>query len=143
MRRQRGLRLRTLGPTISPDQGRPKQVKAYDDSDDACSSEAWQGRIEDLLTERPTVVIPRLCHKAQAKLLRKQQVLGSNPRVGSTPLFRAQEDLQLPSSTVLVCVAGTGGRANWRSWAAGFVVGPVVRGQARIKPLTCSGPVCG
>ena len=42
-------------------------------------------RIEDLLTERLTLAIPRLCHNAQADLLRKQQVLGSNPSVGSTP----------------------------------------------------------
>jgi hypothetical protein len=41
--------------------------------------------IEDLLTERPTLAIPRLGHNAQADLLRKQQVLGSNPSVGSTP----------------------------------------------------------
>jgi hypothetical protein len=43
--------------------------------------------IEDLLTERPTLAIPRLCHNAQADLLRKQQVLGSNPSVGSIPSF--------------------------------------------------------
>jgi hypothetical protein len=49
--------------------------------------------IEDLLTERPTLAIPRLGHNAQADLLRKQQVLGSNPSVGSTPLFRAREGL--------------------------------------------------
>jgi hypothetical protein len=57
--------------------------------------------IEDLLTKQPTLAIPRLCHNAQADLLRKQQVLGSNPSVGSTPLFPDQEDLLSGFSTVL------------------------------------------
>jgi hypothetical protein len=46
-----------------------------------------QARIEDLLTERPTLAIPRLGHNAQADLVRKQQVLGSNPSVGSNLLL--------------------------------------------------------
>ena len=52
-----------------------------------------QAQNEDLLTTRPTLATPRLCHNAKAELLRKQQVLGSNPSVGSTPPFRAQEAL--------------------------------------------------
>jgi hypothetical protein len=40
---------------------------------------------EDLLTERPTLGVPRLCHNAEADLLRKQQVRSSNLRVGSNP----------------------------------------------------------
>ena len=44
-----------------------------------------RARNENLLTERPTLAIPRLCHNAQADLLRKQQVLDSNPSVGSSP----------------------------------------------------------
>jgi hypothetical protein len=43
-----------------------------------------KGLSEDLLTERSTLGIPRSCHNAYADLLRKQQVLGSNPSVGST-----------------------------------------------------------
>ena len=58
-------------------------------------------RIEDLLTERSTLAIPRLCHNAKADLLRKQQVLGSNPSVGSTPPVRAQEVQLSGGSTVL------------------------------------------
>jgi hypothetical protein len=66
------------------------------------SPRAGRLRNEDLLTERSTLAIPRLCHNAQADLLRKQQVLGSNPSVGSTPLLRAQEDLLTADRTVFV-----------------------------------------
>jgi hypothetical protein len=59
------------------------------------------GSNEDLLTERPTLAIPRLCHNAQADLVRKQQVLGSNPSVGSTPFVRAQEEQLSGVSSVL------------------------------------------
>jgi hypothetical protein len=44
---------------------------------------------EDLLTERSTLAFPRLGHSAWAKLVRKQQVLGSNPSVGSSVTFEA------------------------------------------------------
>jgi hypothetical protein len=59
-------------------------------------------RIEDLLTERPTLAIPRLCHNAKADLLRNQQVLGSKPSVGSTPPFRAQQE-QLSGDSTVFC----------------------------------------
>jgi hypothetical protein len=59
---------------------------------EAGPQEPQHARIDDLLTERSTLAIPRLGHNAQADLLRKQQVLGSNPSVGSTPSFRDQED---------------------------------------------------
>ena|SRR5439155_9718123 len=45
-----------------------------------------------LLTERPTLGNSRSCHDAWADLLRKQQVLGSNPSVGSN--FLARTDLR-------------------------------------------------
>ena len=66
----------------------------------AHTSEAYQqvpshARNEDLLTERPTLGIPRSCHNAQADLLRKQQVLGSNPSVGSTPRFVLTKSIYL------------------------------------------------
>jgi hypothetical protein len=67
----------------------------------------YAGRIEDLLTERPTLAIPRLRHNAQADLLRKQQVLGSNPSVGSNTRFGsgagAQIDPDDPSMTIARC----------------------------------------
>src|SRR6266542_686842 len=50
----------------------------------ANTSEA-EARIVAMLTERPTLAVSRLCHNAQADLVRKQQVLGSNPSVGSSP----------------------------------------------------------
>jgi hypothetical protein len=49
-----------------------------------------QARIVTLLTGRPTLGNSRLCHNAQADLLRKQQVRSSNVRVGSDPLSRSE-----------------------------------------------------
>jgi hypothetical protein len=60
-----------------------------------------RARMEDLLTGRPTLAVSCLCHNAQTYPGRKQQVLGSNPIVGSTPLFRAQEEQLSGVSTVL------------------------------------------
>jgi hypothetical protein len=59
-------------------------------------------RIEGLLTERPTLAIPRLGHNGYTDLFRKQQVLGSNPSVGSTPLLRAREEHLSGVSTAFV-----------------------------------------
>jgi hypothetical protein len=56
------------------------------------SKERIRLRIEDQITERPTLCSSRLCHNAQADLVRKQQVRSSNLRVGSTPVVRAQEE---------------------------------------------------
>jgi hypothetical protein len=83
----------------------------------AYKSEAGEGQIEDLLTERPTLAFPRLCHNAQAELLRKQQVLGSNPSVGSTPPFRAQQEQLSGVSTAVATSEPAPRPANWRRTA--------------------------
>jgi hypothetical protein len=58
---------------------------------------------EDLLTERPTLAIPRLGHNAQADLLRKQQVLGSNPSVGSSSPSRSESPGQTANLVAGAC----------------------------------------
>jgi len=60
-------------------------------------------RNEDLLTERPTLAIPRSCHNAQADLVRKQQVLGSNPSVGSSPPSGSESPSQAADLVASVC----------------------------------------
>jgi hypothetical protein len=57
---------------------------------EADSQDLAPARIEDLLTERRTLAIPRLCHNAWADLLRKQQVRSSNLRVGSSPASHSE-----------------------------------------------------
>jgi hypothetical protein len=58
-------------------------------------------RIEDLLTERPTLAIPRLGHNGYTDLFRKQQVLGSNPSRLHSP-FRARAEHLSGVSTAFV-----------------------------------------
>ena len=61
------------------------------------------GRNEDLLTERPMLGIPRLCHNAQTDLLRKQQVRSSNLRVGSSSPSRSESPVQPANLVSGVC----------------------------------------
>ena len=67
---------------------------------------------------------PRRHSSAVEQLFRKQQVLGSNPSVGSTPPFRAQEDLlsRLPDRSggprTGHNTRGVGRPANWTRWSS-------------------------
>src|SRR3990170_2139764 len=86
-------------------------------------------RIEDLLTERLTLAIPRLCHNAQADLLRKQQVLGSNPSVGSTPSFPFSDPWLLATGTPRTSSRPALSRAPWVTIPCGL--GHMARKNAR------------
>ena len=105
---------------------------------------------EDLLTERRTLAVPRLCHNAQADPLRKQQVLGSNPSVGSTPPFRAPEDLLsvqvgAPRHRCQAChnACRPGRPANWTGSSSPRVRVPIRRDRGRSvngRSMTCCLP---
>jgi hypothetical protein len=60
------------------------------------------------------IIVRRRHSSAVEQLFRKQQVLGSNPSVGSTPVVRIQEEQLSGVSTVLAGLRPARGPANWR-----------------------------
>ena len=81
----------------------PKGVVRYGGPPRAPRRSGPQAANEDLLTERPTLGVPRLCHNAQTDLLRKQQVRSSNLRVGSSLPFRSKTPSEAANLVAGVC----------------------------------------
>ena len=65
------------------------------------------------------------------QLFRKQQVLGSNPSVGSTPPFRAREACYLVDSTVFEPTRRREGPLICEDLLTGRITAPLWRGRVR------------
>ena len=103
-----------------------------------------RARNEDLLTERPTLAIPRLCHNASTDLLRKQQVLGSNPSVGSSDLdLKPAKSLPQLAGIYLAAMGADSADSAGRHRTGGSICAASQRGRSWSTTTRSAAPSTG
>jgi hypothetical protein len=133
----------TTSATVSPQTRSATQDRRRWTMGITTSTVPWRAQ-EQLRLESITYTPgPSRHSSAVEQLFRKQQVLGSNPSVGSTPPFRAQESIGLALARSLRAFSAARRPANWRrpGYPDDFVEASCTNPGARALGLAFGGHV--